>query len=70
MQWGKSIRKESVRKKKERKNVTHGLILWNAPLKYAERGDTISEQISQLQQSNYNKGSHHQEEPRGVSLPY
>lgn len=69
MQWGKSIWKESVGKK-ERKNVTHGLIWWNAALKSTERGDMISEQISQLQQSNYNKGSHHQEEPQGVSLPY
>lgn len=55
---------------KRKESVTHGLIWWNAALKWFERGDTISEQISQLQQSNYNKGSHHQEEPQGVSLPY
>jgi len=55
---------------KEKKRETHGLIWWNAALKSVERGDTISEKISQLQQSNYNKGSHHQGEPQGVSLPY
>lgn len=66
----RKVFEKKVWEKKRKESVTHGLIWWNAALKSAERGDTISEQISQLQQSNYKKGSHHQEEPQGVSLPY